>query len=83
MVFIIQRSQNKDSLAVHLKLNELVAVTKGASNRLISVEDLTEEELEILNKFYQVIALKAKKENDLKKSHSIEDAEENVKAKKR
>ena len=40
MVFLIQRSQNKDSLAVHLKLNELVAAMKGASNRLINVEDL-------------------------------------------
>ena len=38
MVFLIQRSQNKDSLAIHLKLNELVAAVNGASNRLIEVE---------------------------------------------
>ena len=45
MVFLIQRSQNKDSLAIHLKLNEIVAVLQGASNRLINVEDLTEQEV--------------------------------------
>ncbi len=48
MVFLIQRSQNKDSLAIHLKLNEVVAALEGASNRLISIEDLTEDEIRIL-----------------------------------
>ena len=41
MVFIIQQAQNKDTVAIHLKLNELIAATKGASNRMIDVEDLT------------------------------------------
>src|SRR5262245_26999214 len=41
MVFLIQRTQNKDSRAIHLKLNELVAAMQGASNRLINVESLT------------------------------------------
>jgi low affinity Fe/Cu permease len=41
MVFVIQQSQNKDTIAIHLKLNELIAATKGASNRLIDVEDLS------------------------------------------
>src|SRR5574342_439036 len=45
MVFLIQRSQNKESLAIQIKLNELIASSKLASNRLIDVEDLTEEEL--------------------------------------
>jgi low affinity Fe/Cu permease len=39
MVFLIQRTQNKDSLAVQLKLNEIVAALEGASNRLVNVED--------------------------------------------
>ena len=52
MVFLIQRSQNKESLAVQLKLNELVAAMDGASNRLIDVEDLTEEELRALHRYY-------------------------------
>src|SRR5688500_3997045 len=42
VVFLLQRSQNKDSKAIHIKLNEIVAVLEGASNRLIDVEDLTE-----------------------------------------
>src|SRR5690349_8034711 len=42
MVFLIQRAQNKESLAVQLKLNEIVAAIEGASNRMISVEDLSE-----------------------------------------
>ena len=45
MVFLIQRAQNKDSLAIHLKLNEIVAAMQGASNRLVDVESLSEKEL--------------------------------------
>ena len=76
MVFLIQRMQNKDSRAVHLKLNELVASLKGPSNRLIDVEDLSEEELEILSNYYRELAEIAKKEKDLSCSHSIEEAKE-------
>ena len=53
MVFLIQRSQNKDARAVHLKLNELVAALQGASNRLINVEDLTEAEVQALHQRYE------------------------------
>src|SRR5204863_3312286 len=49
MVFLIQRAQNKDALAVQLKLNEIVAALEGASNRLISIEDLSEEDLKTLH----------------------------------
>jgi low affinity Fe/Cu permease len=52
MVFLIQRTQNKDALAVHLKLNELVAAIHGASNRLIDVEDLSEADLAKLHRYY-------------------------------
>jgi low affinity Fe/Cu permease len=76
MVFLIQRMQNKDSRALHLKLNELVASLKGPSNRLIDVEDLTEQELETLSRYYQELAKLARKEKDLSVSHSIEEAEE-------
>jgi low affinity Fe/Cu permease len=75
MVFLIQRSQNKDSLATQLKLDELVAAVKGASNRLIDVEDLSEEELHMLHEHYARLVTMAKKEGDFKKSHSIEEAE--------
>jgi len=75
MVFLIQRSQNKDALAIQLKLNELVAGMEGASNRLISIEDLSEDELKVLHIHYQRLAEMAKREADLKVSHSIEEAE--------
>lgn len=75
MVFIIQQSQNKDTIAIHLKLNELISSQKNASNRLIDVEDLTEEELEVLKKFYVKLSRLALKQNDLHSSHSIDDAE--------
>ncbi|MGZ5428373.1 MAG: low affinity iron permease family protein [Thermoanaerobaculia bacterium] len=74
MVFLIQRSQNKDSRAVHLKLNELVAALKGASNRLIDAEGLTEAELDILHRHYHQLAELTKKEESLTTSHSIEEA---------
>ena len=76
MVFLIQRMQNKDSKALHLKLNELVASLKGPSNRLIDVEELTEEELETLSIYYRHLAEMAKKEKNLSVSHSIEEAKE-------
>src|SRR5256885_3918496 len=75
MVFLIQRSQNKDALAIHLKLNEIVAALEGASNRLIDVEDLTEGEIETLHKHYRALVGMAKKDLELTQSHSIEEAE--------
>lgn len=74
MVFIIQHSQNKDTVAIHLKLNELIAASPTASNRLIDVEDLTAIELETLKKFYIKLSALAKKENDIHKTHSIDEA---------
>jgi len=76
MVFLIQRAQNKDSRAVHLKLNELVAAMKGASNRLINVEDLTEDEVRILHQHYCALVELAKADQRLTDSHSVEEAEE-------
>ena len=75
MVFLIQRSQNKDSLAIHLKLNEIVAAVEGASNRLIDVESLTEQELTVLRRHYGKLAQMAKQDASLTKSHSIEEDE--------
>jgi len=75
MVFLIQRSQNKDSLALHLKLNELVAAMRGASNRLIDVEALSEQELRALHTHYETLARMAKQDLDRLCSHSVEEAE--------
>ncbi|MFI5203138.1 MAG: low affinity iron permease family protein [Flavobacteriales bacterium] len=81
MVFLIQRMQNKDSRAVHLKLNELVASLKGPSNRLIDAENLTEAEIDMLSKYFKHLSEMAKKESDLSVSHSIEEAKELHKSK--
>ena len=75
MVFLIQRSQNKDALAIHLKLNEIVAALEGASNRLIDVEDLTEDEIKTLHVYYQRLVAMSRKDLKLTQSHSIEEAE--------
>jgi low affinity Fe/Cu permease len=75
MVFLIQRSQNKDALAIHLKLNEIVAALEGASNRLIDVESLNEQEIETLHKHYRELVKMAKADLSLTLSHSIEEAE--------
>ncbi|WP_454766135.1 low affinity iron permease family protein [Cupriavidus campinensis] len=83
IVFLIQQSQNKDSVAVHLKLNELLASHKPASNHLISIEDLDEDELHQLVIFYRHLADLADKEGGVKRSHSIDEANENHAAKAR
>jgi low affinity Fe/Cu permease len=75
MVFLIQRAQNKDARAIQMKLNELVAAMDGASNRLIDIENLSEDELETLHRFYGQLAKMAKTDARLTQSHSIEEAE--------
>ena len=83
MVFLIQREQNKESLAVQLKLNELVAAIQHASNRLISVEDLSDDDLDILHKHYRRLAEMAKQEAGVEESHSLREATNRHDIKKR
>jgi low affinity Fe/Cu permease len=73
MVFLIQRAQNKESKAVQLKLNEIVAALKGASNRLIGVEHLSEEELRTLHEHYVRLVERAENDTDIHKSLSVEE----------
>jgi low affinity Fe/Cu permease len=82
MVFLIQRTQNKDGLAIQLKLNELVAAIDHANNRLIDVEELSEEELEVLRRHYQHLAEMAGKDEKLEASHSVQQAEHRHHAKR-
>jgi low affinity Fe/Cu permease len=56
MVFVIQHGQNKDSLETQLKLNELIAAARGASNRLLAVDQLSEDELRVLHERYVALA---------------------------
>lgn len=83
MVFIIQKSQNKDSKALQIKLNELIAASKHASNRIVDIEDLTEEELDKLRLFYAKLAELSKADRDIHRSHSIDAAEKLHSAKKK
>lgn len=78
MVFIIQQAQNKDTVAIHLKLDELIAATKGASNRIINIEDLSEPDLKTLKQFYAKLYEEASKKEDIGKTHSIDQAIENT-----
>jgi len=75
MVFLIQRAQNKDSAAIHLKLNEIVAGLEGASNRLINVEELPEAQVRALAERYRVIVALAEGDaaSSPTASHSIEE----------
>jgi low affinity Fe/Cu permease len=52
MVFLIQNTQNRDTLALQVKLSELIIAVRGAHNRLATAEDITEEELEHLHQEY-------------------------------
>lgn len=83
MVFLIQRFQNKDAHALHLKLNEIVAALQGASNRLINVEDLSEAEVTALHRHYQTLVAMAKRDSNLAQSHSVEEAERRHTGKRR
>jgi low affinity Fe/Cu permease len=55
MVFLIQNTQNRDTKAIHLKLDELIKTIKGASNSMLDIEELSDEELETLHEeFHQI-----------------------------
>jgi low affinity Fe/Cu permease len=83
MVFLIQRTQNKDSLAIHIKLNEIVSAVEGASNRLVDVESLSEKELDVLHRHYAELAALARSTADITESHSVEEARARHSAKRR
>ena len=77
MVFVIQHSQNKDTTAIQLKLNELIASNCDASNRLVAIEDLTEEELDVIKKYYVHLSHSAKSGNNIFATHSLDEAKQN------
>jgi low affinity Fe/Cu permease len=72
MVFLLQRAQNRDTLAMQVKLNELIAAQKGASNRLISVESLSEDEVHQLYERYLELAHRAQDRGNARGSFSVE-----------
>lgn len=74
MVFLIQRAQNKDALAIQLKLNELVAAMDTANNRLIDIENLDEDDLDVLHEHYRQLAELSKREQNIATSHSVHES---------
>ena len=75
IVFLIQRAQNKESLALQLKLNEIIAATSGASNRLVDIEKLSEEDLKLLKVQYSKLTILFESDIDIKQEHSVEETE--------
>jgi low affinity Fe/Cu permease len=78
MVFLIQKSQNKESIAVQLKLNELIAANNNASNRLLNIQDLSEEQLNTLYEHYRTLVELTQRSKSTTQSHSVEDAIEST-----
>lgn len=76
MVFLIQKSQNKDSMAMQIKLNELIAVNRKASNRLLNIENMSEDDLRKLSEFFGELVNKAQQDQAFTESHSVEEAHE-------
>ena len=74
MVFLIQHSQNRDTKALQLKLNEIIAALDGASNRMIRIEDLSEDELKAIADEYQRLVAEVPQGD--RSSHSVAEIEE-------
>ncbi len=82
LIFLLQRSQNKALLAIHLKLNEIVASQHGASNRLIDLENMSEQEVVKLHGHYQKLAASAKNDESPGKFHTVEESSREAEQKK-
>ncbi len=78
MIFVIQQSQNRETLALHLKLNELIAANKDTSNRLVDSEELTEEELDVIKKYYKKIAELSRQNESVFTTHSLDEAQKDA-----
>ncbi|HEY2414948.1 MAG TPA: low affinity iron permease family protein [Pirellulaceae bacterium] len=78
MVFLIQRAQNKDSLAIQIKLNELLASQQGASNRLINLEDWNEDDIIALHQRFAKLSERLDHAASGCEAHSIAEAKDAV-----
>ena len=66
MVFLIQNTQNRDTEAIQIKLDELIRATQGANNRLLDLEELEEEELDEMRKSYEALARRSREKRKSK-----------------
>jgi low affinity Fe/Cu permease len=76
MVFLIQNTQNRDSAALQIKLDELIRATKGAHNSLLDLEELSQDELEKLRRQYEALAIEARKRGLTGIEEAAEEVEE-------
>lgn len=67
MVFLIQNTQNRDAVAIHLKLDELIRAIKGARNTMVDLEELNDEELEHLEDEFRTLYQKEVRKRELQK----------------
>lgn len=72
MVFLIQNTQNRDSEAIHVKLDELIRSSRGANNSLLDLEEMEVEELDRLRDEYEKLAEKARNSSKKKRSSKKE-----------
>lgn len=70
MVFLIQSTQNRDTTALQLKLDELIYVTKRAHNALLDIEELSDNELDLIRKNYKTIATHARNKVKIERLYS-------------
>ena len=75
MVFLIQRAQSRDSIAIQLKLDELILAMGGASNLMVDIEKLPAAELEALSQRVQLVSQRLQTRKDANSSHSIAEAD--------
>jgi low affinity Fe/Cu permease len=75
MVFVIQHAQNRDTLAMQLKLNELIASNSAANNRLVDIEELSVAELAVVKKFYVRLGARNETAGDVRAPHSFDESQ--------
>lgn len=74
MVFAIRHSQNRDTLAIQLKLNELISSNASANNKLVDIEELSPEELAVIKKFYVRLAARSETATNVRAAHSLDES---------
>lgn len=79
MVFLIQNTQNRDTAAMQVKLDELIRAMEGAHNALLDLEELDEKGLEAIREQYETLARKAREKLDQRSRNGVPGAPEGVK----
>ena len=74
MVFLIQNTQNRDAIAMHLKLDEIIRATRGANNTLLDMEELSEEDLVLIRERYEALASNARRDSSVSSVEEQTDA---------